>query len=63
MKPSLIAKMRNADTHCKCYLAISAAYGAIAGVALVRLGLLFSLPEVILFAAYSRLALRHWAGR
>jgi len=63
MKPSLITKMRTADTHCKCYVAISAAYGAIAGLALVKFGLVLSLPEVVLFAAYGRLAVRHWTGR
>ncbi|MGD0433564.1 MAG: hypothetical protein ABSA58_20985 [Acetobacteraceae bacterium] len=55
--------MRTPDTHCKCYLTITAAYGVIAGLALVKLGLLLSLPEVVLFAAYLRLAVRHWIKR
>jgi hypothetical protein len=63
MKPFPIPKMRKPDTHCKCYLTITAAYGVISGLALVKLGLLLSLPEVVLFAAYLRLAVRHWIKR
>jgi hypothetical protein len=53
----LIEKMRKLTFEGKCHLVISAGYSVTAGLALAQFGLPHSLPEIVIAAAYARLAL------
>jgi hypothetical protein len=53
----LLEKMRTLTFEGKCHLVISAGYSFAAGLALIQFGLPHSLPELVIAAAYARLAL------